>query len=463
MEGRLGKSENDITERRKSDGLLKESEERCRILIQTLPYVVYEVDAEGRFIFVSNAVKQLGYVSKDLIGKHFKEIVHPDDFEVVSRFIVLPKYRGKTTGAENSPKLFDERRTGERMTQHFQIRLLRKSQDEARDDYCYCEIDSTGKWDRPVEDKDKNFLGSIGIIQEITARKRAEEALRESEEKYRFLFENIPLSVAITTLDGRAIIANRGSEEVTGYTKEEFSALKDVSEMYVDRVQRKQLMARLQKERKVRNFEAKLKRKDGIFYQALMNVDFIELHGEQVVLTTVRDITEHKKAEEALRENEEKFRGIVDNIGIGVTLISPGMEILFLNNQMKKWNPHIDLKEKHICYRAFNNPPRERICSYCPAAKTLKDGLAHEYVTETPMGGQALNYKIISSPIKNEAGRVIAIIKMMEDITERKKMEDEAQKRLRELEIFYKASIGREERIIELKKEIEILKKELGK
>ena len=179
----------DITARKRAEEKLRESEERYRLLIQTLPHIVYEIDVEGRFIFVSDGVKQLGYTSEELIGKHFKEIVHPDDFEAVSRFIVLPKYRGRITGAENSPRLFDERRTNGRMTQHLQIRLLRKSQNETQGDYCYCEIDSSGGWDRPVEDKDKNFLGSIGIIHDVTKRKQLEEAehehIRELETFYK--------------------------------------------------------------------------------------------------------------------------------------------------------------------------------------------------------------------------------------------------------------------------------------
>jgi len=141
-----------------------------------------------------------------------------------------------------------------------------------------------------------------------------------------------------------------------------------------------------------------------------------------------KDITEQKNMEDSLRQSEEKYRGMVDNISIGVALISPEMEILFLNNQMKKWNPHINLKNKHICYRSFNNPPREEACAYCPTAKTLKDGLVHSAVTETPMNGKIFNYKIISSPIKDEKGRVVTAIEMVEDITEQK----QAEQRLRE-------------------------------
>jgi PAS domain S-box-containing protein len=172
-----------------------------------------------------------------------------------------------------------------------------------------------------------------------------------------------------------------------------------------------------------------------------------------------REILERGWAEKSLHESEARYKSIVDNIGMGVALISPNMEILSLNKQMQKWNPHVDLQDKHICYRSFNKPPREGICSYCPTARTLKDGLVHEAITETSMDGKVLNYRIVSSAIKDEKGKVVAAIEMVEDITEHTKMELTAKKHLNDLEVFYASSINREERILELKKEIEVFKK----
>ena len=126
-----------------------------------------------------------------------------------------------------------------------------------------------------------------------------------------------------------------------------------------------------------------------------------------------------------LKENEEKYRGVVDNIGIGVALISPDMKILALNKQMKKWFPDIDAEQKPLCYRAFNNPPRESACPYCPTRLTLKDGNVHESATETPLGGKIINYRVISSPIKDAQGNVSAAVEMVEDITGRRQKDEE--------------------------------------
>ena len=156
------------------------------------------------------------------------------------------------------------------------------------------------------------------------------------------------------------------------------------------------------------------------------------------VIEMLRDITKSMLASRQLLESEEKYKSVVNNIGIGVSLISPNMEILALNDQMVKWFPHIDVSQSPRCYREFNDPPRDDICSYCPTHKTLVDGEVHESITETPLGDEIRNYRIVSSPIKDWQGNVTAAIEMVEDITDKKRKEEELQKYRENLEEMVK-------------------------
>lgn len=123
------------------------------------------------------------------------------------------------------------------------------------------------------------------------------------------------------------------------------------------------------------------------------------------------------KQEEWIRQNKTCFK-LLDDFGVGVAAISPKMEILALNKVLKKWFPNVNVNERPICYRVFNNPPRDSICEYCPTVKTIKEGEVCEATTETPSGDKIINFRIVSSPIKDKKGDIIAAIEIVEDITE---------------------------------------------
>lgn len=133
------------------------------------------------------------------------------------------------------------------------------------------------------------------------------------------------------------------------------------------------------------------------------------------------DITSIKNS---FKSAEKNYGSVIDNIGVGIAILSPNMEILDLNKQMKEWYPKINIQKKPFCYKAFNKPPREEICTYCPTYKSLEDGKVHEAITNTPMGNKIINFRIVSSAIEDSDGNIIAAIEMVEDITDRIKAEN---------------------------------------
>lgn len=123
------------------------------------------------------------------------------------------------------------------------------------------------------------------------------------------------------------------------------------------------------------------------------------------------------------------YRQAVDQINIGVSLISPDMRILALNRQMKEWFPDIDVARRPVCYESFNRPARSEVCGYCPTVLTLKDGRVHESITATPAGDKVIHYRVVATPVLGSGEKPTAAVELVEDITDRlhvfQRMEEE--------------------------------------
>jgi PAS domain S-box-containing protein len=101
---------------------------------------------------------------------------------------------------------------------------------------------------------------------------------------------------------------------------------------------------------------------------------------------------------------------------------------------MRSLWPHVDPDTHPVCYRVFNNPPRDGPCPNCPVLKTLQDGQMHEDIRECPEGGRMRYIRHVSSPLRDKDGRIIAAIEVGEDITQRKQTEDAVQRAKEEWE-----------------------------
>ncbi len=158
---------------------LLESKQRYTRLVQMVPDIVYTIDAEGTFTFVNEAIRNLSCDPEQLIGKHFSVIMHPEDAELVTRSKVLARYRDKSTCPKETPKLFDEKRTEKRKTMGLEVRLLRNKASTSDNEYVYVEVNASGLYIKNISSDDTVFLGTIGIMRDITERKRTEAAIQQ--------------------------------------------------------------------------------------------------------------------------------------------------------------------------------------------------------------------------------------------------------------------------------------------
>lgn len=173
---------------------------------------------------------------------------------------------------------------------------------------------------------DKNLV--ISTVWDVTARKLAENALLESEEKYRAAFMTSPDAININTMDGIYVDVNQGFEDITGYSRDEVIGKNSMElSIWVNPDDRRLLVQNLQKHGKVENLETTFRMKDGNLRTGTMSACFISIKGAPHILSVTRDITERIKSLKAIRESEEKYRALFETANDAIFLIRSGIFI----------------------------------------------------------------------------------------------------------------------------------------
>lgn len=234
-------------------------------------------------------------------------------------------------------------------------------------------------------------------------------------------------SIMLLDMEGNCIHGNEAAWKSRGYSKEELLAL-NMLEMEAPECGSgvKGRLAEIVAQGKVA-CSAVHHRKDGSTMPVEIHSRLLEVGGQTILLAVLLDTRGRQSGEEALRNSDALYKNLANNLSLGVAVISPAMEVLSLNKKMAEWFPEVDPAQKPFCYRALKKTPAEKPCADCPAVKTFRDGRVHESVSKTSANDNSSCFKVIASPLKNEAGVVEAVIKIVEDVSLRRKMEAELQ------------------------------------
>ena len=188
-----------------------------------------------------------------------------------------------------------------------------------------------------LADKKGDFMAFVGFHEDITERRRVEEALKESEEKYRTIFENTGTATVIIEEDTTISLANAEFEKLAGYSKEEVEGRKSWTEFVMtddlERLKEQHDARRIDPNAVPRQHELKFIDRWGNVRDLFLTVDLIS--GTKKSVASVLDITESKRAEERLREYEARYRHLLDHMPDGVALIH-GKQIVRVNPPMAR-------------------------------------------------------------------------------------------------------------------------------
>ena len=201
-------------------------------------------------------------------------------------------------------------------------------------------------------------LGRILIARDITERKRSEEALRESEEKYRWLFENVPDGIYLSIPDGKLVDANETLVRMLGYnSKEELLAADIANELYLNPSERTFWIQKLEVNGKLHNIELYLKRKDGSPLIVRERAHLLaDKRGILYYEGTLTDITGLKEAEKAQRSSEIRFHSVWENSVEGMRLTDKNGNIIAVNEAFCKM---IEMKAQDIVEQPLTVTYRE--------------------------------------------------------------------------------------------------------
>lgn len=295
----------DISERKKAEEELLKLQQDYERIFNTVSEGIHGIDNDGNIIFENPAAaNMLGWDVNELIGKPAHSTMHHSHADGS----VYPK-----TQCEIHATLHDG--------------ILRYVADEVfwRKDGSSFPVAYTSS---PMLNKKGEIIGSIVTFRDITKQKNAEKALQNSEEKFRNLINFSPVGITLSSQQGEILETNQTIIDMMGFESKEEFLNTPASELYWDKNGRTQLVELFKKEGIVKNFEVRLKRKNGEVIWCSSHIHPFKLPGGEIaLLSTTLDISERKKAEEML----ELTQFAVDNFGDAIFWITPDARIFKVN------------------------------------------------------------------------------------------------------------------------------------
>ena len=391
-EGSVLISHTNITERKKMENMLKLSSDQWRMTFDTVPDPVAIIAPDYSVVKANRAFKEL-------VGENYPELVGRKCFSLV---------HGCDIPASGCPLSMTLNDYQEHIVEVYEPKLDK-----------HLQVSAT-----PFFDKDGMIAGAVHVIHDITEHKQAELVLRESEERYRVLFNGAVDGIIILSTDGNLIEVSESFARMHGYTLSEmcnFSLLDldtpETADLIPERMSR-------QFAGEAMTFEVEHYHKDGHIFPLEVSATLISYKGEGYIQGFCRDISERKKSEEALFESEERFRSLFEKVHV-VSLIIDLVDgsIVDANSAAAEFYGWSRDELRAMKISDINTLSHEEVLKEMETART--EQRKHFNFFHRRADGSIRAVEVYSGPI-NYCGKSI-LYSVVHDITERKQAEDALQ------------------------------------
>jgi len=386
-----------ITERKKAESVLRESEDRYRDLVEHSSDLICTHDTAGILLSVNEPpLRILGYTRVEMLGRPLRDFVTPEAKVHCDDYLERIRRNGFATGVLPV------------VTKQGEVRL----------------------WEFNNSLRSEGVRTPIvrGIAHDVTEQKRAEAALRKSEEKFAKAFRSSPAEMVIATLaEGRLVEANDTYARVMGYSREELIGRTTLElGLWADPAERDALMEDLKKNGRALDHVIRLRAKSGTIGYKRYSAELVHIGKEPCLLGVGEDITESRRIQENLRRSEQ--------------FLAEGQRLSHTGSW--SWNPYTgEISWSRQTYRIFGlgpeiKPTMELVLRYLhPDERPVFEGAVRQLLEDKTdsegdyrivlNNGRVRHVHCLARPVFGATGELLEFIGTAMDVTERKKTEEE--------------------------------------
>jgi PAS domain S-box-containing protein len=397
----------DISERRAAEEALRQSEEKFRSMTAAAMNAIVMIDAEGKICFWNKAAEKIfGWSCDEALERDLHELLAPEAYQVLYR-AAFPEFRSSGRGAVIGKQL--------------QLVAIRKGGEEFPIDLALSAVRLRDSWN------------ALGIISDISDRKRAEDELQEQLHFLQELIDAIPNPIFFKNISGSYLGCNRAFQVFLGLEKHQIvgKTVYDLGPRELADIYFAKDAELLGSRTAVQIYESTVENASGFRQDVIFNKAVFTRKDGTVggIVGIVLDITERKRMEDALRESEERFRRTFDQSPVGAAIVSLDYRFLRVNDEWCRITGYSEQQLLALRMSDISHP--EDLESDIKMKARLVSGEIDTFQMDKRYlrkDGRLIWVRLSVCLMKNSSDEPLYYLPMMEDITERKKLEEEVLK-----------------------------------